>query len=92
MVVKAELSKLKTDAVIASSENSKYQAKIKKLESEATIMRYLTTEIDSVTSENVRAKARYTQRSLRPFSLTRTGILITPTETNCTTAHTNLFS
>ncbi len=59
---KAEISDLKKEAVMASRQNASYQAEIVKLKSEeATTMRYLSTEIESVTAENVRAKAQNMQ-------------------------------
>lgn len=59
---KAEISDLKKEAIAASRQNDNYQTEIEKLKSfEAINMRYLSTEIESVTSENDRAKARNTR-------------------------------
>ena len=68
---KAEISQLKKQAVLASSQNISYQTEIGKLKSEgATTIRYLSTELESVTAENVRAKAQNSQHKAEIQAMT----------------------
>ena len=56
-----EISKLKTEATTAFRQSVAYQREIRRLMAHEVTIRYLATEIETVVSENVQAKARNTQ-------------------------------
>ncbi|KAK0510515.1 hypothetical protein JMJ35_006947 [Cladonia borealis] len=58
---KAEISELKNDAAAASREIDNYQAEIKHLKAKEAILGYMAIEMETVTSDNVRAKAQIVQ-------------------------------
>ena len=58
---KTENATLKNEAAVTSREIDNYQAKIMHLKAQEAIVRYIAIEMESVTSNNVRTKARIVQ-------------------------------